>query len=90
MEQHYWVFCRLPTVTVPSAVYASSLLSLLHSPSLQCPSNGDLYAMGPSLRTQEWQTRLREVQGVLLFTGGLQTLLGVSGTVESQSFLLCE
>uniref|UniRef100_A0A1B6FRM8 SLC26A/SulP transporter domain-containing protein n=2 Tax=Cuerna arida TaxID=1464854 RepID=A0A1B6FRM8_9HEMI len=69
---------RLPTVTAPSALYASSFLSLLRT-THQCPSSGDLYAMGPALRALEWQTRLRELQGALLFAGILQTLLGLSG-----------
>ncbi|KAG8249323.1 hypothetical protein J6590_022308 [Homalodisca vitripennis] len=72
------MFIRLPTVTAPSALYATSFLSLLRT-THECPSNGDLYAMGPELRALEWQTRLRELQGALIFAGILQTLLGISG-----------
>uniref|UniRef100_A0A1B6LV40 SLC26A/SulP transporter domain-containing protein n=1 Tax=Graphocephala atropunctata TaxID=36148 RepID=A0A1B6LV40_9HEMI len=69
---------RLPTVTTPSPLYMASFVSLLHT-THQCPSDGDLYAMGPTLRSLEWQTRLRELQGALLFAGVLQTIIGLSG-----------
>lgn len=35
--------------------------------------------MGPADRVVEWQVRLREVQGALLFAGSLQVFLALSG-----------
>lgn len=73
------IFARLPSIAVPSVLYITRFISLLQSPEWQCPSTGDLFAMGPDLRALEWQTRLRELQGILLLAGASQAILGFSG-----------
>ncbi len=46
-----------------------------------CPGDGDIYAMGPHRRTEEWQRRLQIVQGAVLMTCLTQILIGLIGNI---------
>ncbi|XP_075218195.1 solute carrier family 23 member 2-like isoform X2 [Lycorma delicatula] len=70
---------RLPVLLLPSVDYIRSLNKILQQPGLKCPGAGDIYAMGPEKRMQEWQNRLKYLQGGILMISLLQAFLGLTG-----------
>ena len=59
--------------------YILCILTLLDQAHERCPSVGDVYAMGVLRRTQEWQDRVRIVQGAVIITSIIQFLIGKMG-----------
>lgn len=70
---------RLPIMHSSGFVYMIYALSVMNLPKWKCPVDGDLYAMGTEKRTEEWQYRIRHIQGAIISMGIVQMILGYSG-----------
>ncbi|KAL0276650.1 UNVERIFIED_CONTAM: hypothetical protein PYX00_004175 [Menopon gallinae] len=72
---------RLPIVQGTSLTYLTCSLAILQLPQWKCPTPGDLYAMGHVNRTEEWQMRMREIQGAIIGASVLEVIIGYCGLI---------
>lgn len=59
--------------------YVICILIFLNQEELTCPGSGDIYAMGVTERTHEWQQRLQMVQGAVIIACIMQFFSGILG-----------
>ncbi|KAI5713865.1 hypothetical protein M8J76_006786 [Diaphorina citri] len=79
---------RLSVMHTTSFLLLCPILYYLNLPANKCPSQGDLYAMGPVQRTLEWQSRLHQLHGCfILIAGDLYAMGPVQRSLEWQSRL---
>ncbi|KAI5693860.1 hypothetical protein M8J75_006865 [Diaphorina citri] len=65
---------RLSVMHTTSFLLLCPILYYLNLPANKCPSQGDLYAMGPVQRTLEWQSRLHQLHGCFILIAVCQSL----------------
>lgn len=69
---------KLPVLMSPSNLFISGFIGFLKSSYWEQYSNGDLYAMGPSLRYAEFTRRTSELRGILILGGFIfSTVCGI-------------
>lgn len=71
------IFCRFVVTGSNRLGYLVCILMLFQTK--HCQGSGDIYAMGPELRTAEWRHRLNELQGAVMITCGVQLLISLLG-----------
>ena len=62
-----------------SFTYITCSLAILNLPQWKCPPPGDIFAMGHELRTEEWQMRMREIQGAIIAASAFEIIIGYCG-----------
>lgn len=72
---------RLPIVQGSSFTYITCSLAILKLPQWECPPEVDIYAMGHINRTEEWQMRMRELQGAIIAASVFEIAIGYFGLV---------
>ncbi|CAG7826767.1 unnamed protein product [Allacma fusca] len=72
---------RLPIVQGGSFSYLIPALAIMKLPEWQCPNPEDLQALSPANRTEEWQVRMREIQGAIIFASAFEVLFAFTGII---------
>ncbi|XP_008475977.1 uncharacterized protein LOC103512956 [Diaphorina citri] len=68
---------RLSVMHTTSFLLLCPILYYLNLPANKCPSQGDLYAIGPVQRSLEWQSRLHQLHGCFILIAVCQSLFSI-------------
>ncbi|CAL8069625.1 unnamed protein product [Orchesella dallaii] len=68
----------LPIVQGSSISYLLPSLAIMSLPKWKCPN---LDGMSPAEKTEEWQVRMREIQGAILFASMFEILIALTGCI---------
>lgn len=69
----------LPIVQGATVSHLVPALAIMNLPKWHCPSN--LSELDSAEKTEEWQLRMREIQGAVIFASMFEMLLGVTGCI---------
>lgn len=70
---------RLPIVQGGSFSYLVPSLAILTLPKWQCPSAEEFATLTPEQKTEEWQIRMREIQGAIIFAALFEVIFSITG-----------
>ena len=70
---------RLPIVQGGSFSYLIPSLAIMKLPQWKCPEADVFASMSDAQRTEEWQVRMREIQGAIIFAALFETLFALTG-----------
>ncbi|CAL8069623.1 unnamed protein product [Orchesella dallaii] len=68
----------LPIVQGGSFSYLVPSLAIMNLPRWKCP---DMNGMSPEQKTEEWQIRMREIQGAIIFAALFETIFALTGCI---------